>query len=320
MTPPADPLAQAIHEAADWYARLRGQTVTPTLEHAWRTWLANSEFNQQAWQKVETVCGRFERVPGRLGLPTLTRRETRRAVVRSLILCALLGGGGTVAYRNAPWREWTSDLRTSTGERRNMQLADGSQLILNARTALNVQFDAAHRTLHLLAGEILVTTHADSHSPARPFRVRTEQGWIRALGTRFMVRSEDGRTTVSVLEKAVDASPHGLPDLHQRVEAGQRFSFAHDSSDGVDTIRPGSDAWADGRLVVVDRPLSEVLAELSRYRSGHVACSPDVASLRVSGAFPLDDSDEALAALADSFLLRIEYRTRYWVRVLPRAG
>lgn len=318
MNSPHDHETQAIHEAADWYARLRGEPSTPALEQSWQAWLAASEHNRRAWQRVETVCGRFKRVPGQLSIPALSAPEKRRAVLRSLALFAVLGAGGTLAYRQAPWREWTSDYRTAAGERRDVRLADGSRLLLNTRSAVDVRFDDGQRLICLHAGEILVATHADPATPPRPFRVHTAHGRILALGTRFAVRVEDGVTTVSVQEKAVEASPLHLPERRQRVEAGQRFSFGARHAAPPEAADPAAGSWENGRLVVVDRRLADVLAELSRYRSGHLGCDPAVADLRISGAFPLADTDEALAALAESFPLRIEYFTRYWVRVLPR--
>lgn len=318
MNSPLDPQTRSIHEAADWYARLRGATVTPSLEHEWQTWLQASDANRQAWHKVETVCGRFDRVPGRLSVPTLGASGARRNALRKLALFAVLGAGGMLAYRQSPWREWSSDLRTATGELRDLQLADGSLLQLNTRTAVDVRFDADQRLLRLHAGEILVTTHPDPISPPRPFRVDTAHGRILALGTRFNVRVERDQTTVSVLEKAVEVSPAMQSEIRQRIEAGQSLAFQSDRLAPPFVNAPGSADWTNGSLIVVDRPLDEVLAELSRYRSGHLACAGEIADLRISGAFPLDNIDEALTALAENFPVQIEYRTRYWARVVPR--
>lgn len=318
MNSPLDPQTQAIHEAADWYARLRGEPSTPALERSWQAWLAASETHRQAWQRVETVCGQFGQVPGQLCIPALSVPATRRAVLRSFALFAVLGGSGMLACRQMPWQEWTSDYRTATGERRDIRLADGSQLLLNTGSAVNVRFDGEQRLIELHAGEILVSTQLDPMTPPRPFRVHTEQGRILALGTRFTVRVESGTTTVTVLEKVVEASPRHLPHLRQRVEADQQYSFVDHAPGKLDAASPAASTWQHGRLVVVDRPLAEVLAELARYRSGYLGCSPALAGLRISGAFPLDNTDEALIALAESFPLQIEYRTRYWVRVMPR--
>lgn len=316
MKPPLDPSGRAIHEAADWYARRRGEPATPTLEQAWRDWLAASEVNRHAWQRVETVCGRFQLVPGQLSIPALSAPDRRRAVLRGLVLLAVFGGSASVAYHQSPWREWVGDYRTATGERRDLRLADGSQLILDTRSAVSIRFDGGQRLIELHTGQILIATHPDPQTPARPFRVRTEQGDILALGTRFTVRVEDGTTTVHVLEKAIEATPDVAPERRQRVAAGERFSFGRGGDDAPQGAELNDAAWENGRLIVVDRQLGAVLDELSRYRRGHLGCAPAVAGLRISGAFPLDDTDEALLALAENFPLRIEYRTRFWVNVV----
>lgn len=314
---------RAVHEAAEWYARLRAETPTPALEHAWQAWLAADGAHRLAWQKVETVCGQFRRIPGPLAVPVLSAAAGRRATLRGLAALVVTGGGGLLAYRQTPWREWTtewgSDYRTATGERRHIELADGSALTLNTRSVVDVAFSASRRLIALHAGEILVATHPDSMVPPRPFIVHTVHGSVLALGTRFNVRVDEERTTVTVLEKAVEAGTLA-PAQRRRVEAGQQFSF---SGNDAGPLRPrdlSATSWETGRLVVFDQPLSLVLAELSRYRSGHLACDPAVAGIKVSGAFPLDDTEQALAALTDSFPLRIERFTRYWTRVLPRSG
>jgi len=68
----------------------------------------------------------------------------------------------------------------------------------------------------------------------------------------------------------------------------------------------------------VDIALGDLLAQLARYRRGHLECAPEVAQLKVSGAFPVDDTDRALAALVSRFPLQLRSRTRYWVRVEAR--
>ena len=315
---PAD--LRAIQEAAGWYARLRGAPATATVHQAWQDWLAAAESHRQAWQRVETVCGQFGQVPGQLALPTLGAGGSRRTVLRGLALLVTVGAGGLVAYRQAPWQAWRGDYRTATGERLRVELADGSLLVLNTRSAVDLHFTDTRRGVLLHAGEILIATHPDPLSPPRPFLVQTTHGLIQALGTRFTVRVDDRATTVSVLEKAVEATPLNLPEARQRVEAGQQFSFGTRTSSPPHAATRAADSWQDGRLIVVDQPLARVLAELARYREGHLGCAPAVADLKVSGAFPLDDTDAALAALADAFPLRIERFTRYWVRVQPRSG
>jgi len=74
-------------------------------------------------------------------------------------------------------------------------------------------------------------------------------------------------------------------------------------------------AWRQGSIIAIDRPLGELLADLSRYRRGVLQCDPQIAGLKISGAFPIDDTDRALAALESGFSLQIKRYTRYWVRI-----
>jgi transmembrane sensor len=68
-------------------------------------------------------------------------------------------------------------------------------------------------------------------------------------------------------------------------------------------------------LVAIDWRLGDFITELARYRPGHLSCAPEVAELRVSGAFTVDDSDAVLANLTASLPVRVRSFSRYWVRV-----
>jgi len=71
-------------------------------------------------------------------------------------------------------------------------------------------------------------------------------------------------------------------------------------------------------LVAQNQPLAEFIAELSRYRRGHLACDPALARLGVSGTFPLADTDKVILAVANTLQLEVEHFTRYWVTLKPR--
>ena len=74
-------------------------------------------------------------------------------------------------------------------------------------------------------------------------------------------------------------------------------------------------AWRQGSIIAINRPLAELLADLSRYRRGVLRCDSNIADLKVSGAFPIDDTDQALAALESGLSLRVTRYSRYWVHV-----
>jgi len=306
---------RAVNEAAQWYARLQANQGSDVVRGQWAQWLAADPEHGIAWEKVERICQQFGRVPAKVAGSTLSRSvqhaSARRGILRGLAILLAGGAGGIAVYRSDPLHAWHADYTTRIGERRNVMLADQSQLSLNTGSRVDVVFSGTQRLLKLYAGEILITTHPDNQSVARPFVVETIHGHITALGTRFNVRIVGNETRVTVLEKAVEIRIEQQSNTMQ-LTAGQQISFSAAEFSVLSHSDLAADAWRSGRLVVVDMPLRAFLAELSRYRLGHLACDDDVASIRVSGAFPLDDIEQTLFSLTESFPLRIDRFTRFW--------
>lgn len=308
---------QAISAAARWYARLHSGIATEADRTAWDDWLRADPAHQQAWQHMAAVGEQMASVPGTLAAPALRGVErSRRQVLRSVVLLASAGSLGWLGWRSEPSQNLLADFRTGVGERREFRLADGSSLLLNTDTSVNLRFDGRQRTLELLRGEILVSTAAD---PARrPFKVLTRHGQVLALGTRFIVRSQDRAGEVAVLEKAVEVSSAGGGST-VRLEAGQSLDFNARSVGAIRRNDASVGAWQQGSIIALNRPLAELLADISRYRHGVLRCDPRIAQLKISGAFPINNTDLALAALQSGFSLRITRYSRYWVNVSPPA-
>ncbi|MNE16899.1 fec operon regulator FecR [compost metagenome] len=74
-------------------------------------------------------------------------------------------------------------------------------------------------------------------------------------------------------------------------------------------------AWAEGLIVTRDMRLGDFLAEVGRYRHGYVSCADDIADLRLSGVFRLEDTDKLLQLLPQTLPVKVSYRTRWWVRL-----
>ncbi len=238
-------------------------------------------------------------------------KARRRAVLKTLGLLLAVGGSGWLATEHLPYQAMLADQRTATGQRRHMRLDDGSQLDLNTDSAVDIAFSADLRLIRLHRGEILVDTAKDS----RPFIVEAPQGSVRALGTRFVVRCGPTFTDVCVLDKAVELRPLNHPSRVQCLNAGQQAHFDRDQISAVTPSPAGVGAWSQGMLTVIEWRLGDFIAELSRYRRGVLRCAPSVASLRLSGAFRIDDTDTILENLSQSLPVSVRFVTRYWVSV-----
>ena len=320
-----------LKQAADWYATLGDAAVSDQERAAWRAWLAGSRprpgvaTHRGGQPQVhaiarKTSAGQLQ--PRRTGggrrrRPPLAGHAARR-VVNGLAGILGLGAATWLGWRHTPLPALVAALRadyaTGTGERRELRLADGSRVWLNTGTALQVRYQDSMRSLALLAGEILIETAPDAQG--RPFFVQTRFGRLQALGTRFTVRLTDQQTRLDVFDGAVEIlTQYGG---QRRIEAGGAARFddrALTPLDGADDMRA---AWSKGILLADNMPLGDLLAELSRYRRGHINVAPAVASLKVMGVYPTDDTDQALAMLAQTLPIHIHHSLPWWITVDAR--
>lgn len=326
-----EPSRAVLREAAQWLVRLHSSDAGPEDWQALARWRAQDAAHEQAWQRAERLSRTLGAVPAGLGLPVLNRAHrgvNRRAALRVLAFVGVAPATAYLGWRHLPWQPWAAEHRTATGEQRTVPLADGSQLLLNTATAVDVTWDMAwdvpQPRVRLHAGELLVTTAPDVSGArpagARSFQVETPQGVLRALGTqlgtRFAVRlGEAGETRVAVARGALEVAP--LQGLARELRAGAQ---CHITATAVSTPSPLGEqalAWAQGVLFADNLRLDAFARELSRYRPGLLHCDPAVAGLRISGAFQLRNTDQALAMVAATLPVQVVARTRYWVTLLP---
>lgn len=308
-----------LGEAADWLIRFQCGDNGPATRKSFERWRQQSPSHAAAWERAETVLGTFGQVPPALGNATLQRieRPARRQALRALGGLLVAAPAAWLAWRHLPWQNWSADIRTATGEQKTMTLADGTRLVLNTASGVDIVFNENERRVRLLAGEILVTTGADPSPTHRPFIVQTAQGGARALGTRFLVRLGQDSTRVAVYEGAVAITPL-LDDGKLILRAGQQTVFGCGAAQPPQPADPSAPLWEHGMLMAADMRLADLAAELGRYRNGVLRCAPGVAELRVSGAFPIRDTDASLRLLEKTLPLRIGRLTRYWVSLEPQ--
>lgn len=312
---PTVPLAeQALDEAADWLLRFSEGDVSAAEHEQWQHWRGSSPERQQAWERAQVLLGKLGGLPPALAMSALDRPANpgRRAAVAKLAALLALLPGSFGAWKLLETQQWTADFRSAVGERRELQLADGSQITLNTDSAIDVRFDSQQRRVHLRQGEILVQTARDPGD--RPFLVTTEAGWMQALGTRFTVREQAGSTRLVVLEGAVRVQPAEAGGAQQVINAGQRTTFSANQLAPPETANPAASAWTQGMLLADNLRLADFLVELARYRKGFVRCDPAIADLRISGAFPISDSQRSLDMLQQTYPLVIRQHWHgYWV-------
>ncbi|MBB5606132.1 MULTISPECIES: FecR domain-containing protein [unclassified Janthinobacterium] len=326
MTVQADnsPLSPAIlQRAAEWMARLWSDDASEADAAACAEWRAAHPEHERAWTRLQRFTQQFDAIPNvvaRGALSTAPRRtgvDRRRALQ---LLGLVMGGGGSalLLHESGIWQRASADYRTALGEVRAVLLADGTQVVLDTASAIDVRYSDRERRIVLRTGTILVTSAPDTAAIHRPLLVQTDQGTATALGTRFSVRAGDGLSTVVVFQGVVELWPAQANMAGVSLQAGQRGTYGIHAVHEVALVEDSAAAWTQGRLVAERMRLGDLVKEFSRYRHGLLRCDEDVADLRVTGVYSLRDIDRSLDNLALSLPVQLRYRTRFWVTVGAR--
>lgn len=307
-----------VDQAIQWFIKLRFNQADADTIQAFDRWLRHSPEHAHAWQRVETLNDGFAGLPPAIARSTLTTADYRLRRRDSLKLLGLLAGAGGLSwlgYERGALPDLLAEHRTSTGERRAIELPDGTRIQLNSDSAIDTRLDERRRLIVLRRGEILVDTSDDTGTAApRPFWVQTRHGLLRALGTRFLVREVPDRTLLAVRQGAVAIFPEtGSATASRVVRPGEQVLFHAGGLSAAPDNGLDPWAWSEGVISAHDMRLGDFIAELARHRRGVLRCSAACADLRLSGTYQLADTDRVLTLITQILPVRADYLTRYWV-------
>jgi len=300
--------------------RLNSSQATEEDHRAWQRWYEQGQAQQRAWGLAKSVTSRFEMVPAGMDTTELVGdvRSSRRQALKA-ISALLIAPPIVWAVAEAPWGELTADHRTATGEQRSLALADGTRVVLNTASAIDVNFNSVRRLVHLWAGEIMVVPGADFAAANRPLVLRTAQGEVRASGGRFSAHVRNSSSTnLCALDGRLEIHPASAGERAYMLGTGRQADF--DSSGVVQerAIDANAELWTQGLLFASEMRLSDLVSELARYRRGILRCDPAVADLRVSGVFQLNDIDKVFVLLEKSHPVSVRTVAPGWTVVEKR--
>jgi transmembrane sensor len=298
-TQPSSNAQSVSDQATAWFARLHADDVSAGEQEQFKNWYRESPQHAQAYDKMALLWEMLEapgkRVHARLeaeqssapaARPPLRGKQSpyagRFMATTALALIALLSYQLPAHYQN-----WRSDYYTAPGKQLTVALSDGSRLTLNTDTAIAVHLADKQRNIELLRGEAYFQVSPDKN---RPFVVSNGTANARAVGTAFSVKktADDMRVVVSegtVEVSAGKADSTALVHINQQVDYQQGRIGPVITSDLMETL-----AWQRGQLIFKRQPLSRVIQEVNRYRSGQIVIlNPKLKERIVSGVFDTAD-------------------------------
>ena len=311
---PQTRLPPAVAEAIEWLALHRSGSMSDADRQRFQQWLSLSPDHSLAWQQLEQRLSMAVAAVPALARQVLgSEAGSRRRLLRGALAVAGMGAGGWWLQRLGLLPFAGSDLHTGLAERKAFTLKDGSRVVLNAQSRVDLAFAERSRTLILREGALSIQVAAD---PQRPLIVVTAFGEVRALGTRFAVTLHEQAADVWVQESRVQLQ--ALSGVRLELGSGEGAELSGSGIRTLDPVRAGEGRWEDGYLEVHDQPLGTVIDALRPYRRGVLRISPDAAALRVSGVFPVDDSTQVLRTLQETLPVRVEQRFAWWTQVSRR--
>ncbi|UXH77420.1 FecR family protein [Roseateles amylovorans] len=321
FTTDTNPLPDVLKDAQAWVRKLHSGRVTQWEANAFRRWVdaeparlvAFQEAARQ-WRALGTAGSQLLRDDAAVARHHREVQARARPDRRAFLGFAAGGAGAAAVAAYAPldlWPSmqlWGADERTAAGEQVN--LAFGAvQVTLNTRTSVTrLQPDAQSMGgMRLIEGEAAV----DTPRMSRPFRVEAGVGRMlveagaggAAEAVRFEVRQLHEQTCVTCVAGTLRVD-HPAGQRVLRDAQWLRYD-ARAISDIAAARAEELSAWRRGELVFQTTPLSTVIEEINRYRSGRVVLLGDAVRRKtVTARIKIAEIDTALLQIQHSFQLQ----------------
>ncbi|MCV2219047.1 FecR family protein [Thauera sp. Sel9] len=322
-----------LHEtAAEWFLHRREASWTSADETAFTEWLAADPAHRLAYDKLARTWNDFDHVrrpalaadidartlDAPASQPVNTSRSSpgpRRHWLHSLFgglpapaiatACIALVVGSWLAWDNIP--RYSIELATAHGQTEQLALPDGSSIVLNMDSQMQVRYYPRRREVRLGRGEAFFRVE---NGPERPFIVRTGNSEVRVVGTAFNVRAVPPGLNVKVLEGVVEVrintSSKQAP-VRLAARQGLLFDQAGRRYQTTPLLAETVGDWRDGQLVFRRSRLAEVAEELGHYLGQPIELrGKDTAELRVSGYATTRAPQAFLESLPDLLPVRVQ--------------
>ncbi|MCF0069432.1 FecR domain-containing protein [Dyadobacter sp. CY261] len=200
---------------------------------------------------------------------------------------------------------------TKFGETRSVKLSDGTKVILNANTSMQVPrfgFGEDTREVKLNGEALFNVTHTMDN---KRFMVKTEENFeVMVLGTEFSVytRQRGGKVLLKKGKVHVLFS-EGRQKKELVMKPGDLVTMEKSATRPV--VKPNADtqkltAWTGNRFVFDKTPLSEVATQLQEHYGIKVEIKDNrFAHRTVSGTFQPESGEELLSLLSELFNFRL---------------
>lgn len=275
---------------------------------------------EKSWQAIKAKLGSAD-VPAKGKVRVITYRRIAAAAAVLLILAA--GTYFLLSQKNSAAPELAfNEVSTIGGVKKQVQLPDGTVIILNRETKLRYNREFARKSREVyLEGEAYfdVTKNADM-----PLLVHAGKADVMVTGTVFNVKAYPGDAVMeaALISGAIAMLPHATPDRKIVLRPGEKFTMGNEKMMAVSQVKlyqavtggelmevtkikqlpkdtlVAENAWIADKMVFDAEPFSQVARRMERWYGVTITISDtSLAAMPLSGNFEKESLSQALDAL-----------------------
>lgn len=291
----------ARQAAIKWFVIMQDADIEHPERSRFEEWLFSHPAHQRAYQEVCTLWEDLDSPDRLLHLESAMQqkifiektdrsKKIRTVITRTLSVMFFAVAGISAYYGYEAWESQPTMhmvANTAIGQIRSQVLEDGTKLMVNANSDIEITYTRKERRVILKQGEASFDV---AKNPDRPFVVDSGLARITVLGTRFAVNKFSSKVRISVDHGVVRVEPQqyltteltGVNRYAEHVLTLRDNEVAEFNLNGQSKRlqRPAADAFSFefGTITFDQAGLEEIAETLSRYRQLPVTAQFDTAN------------------------------------------
>lgn len=308
-------MKESIEEKAAYFFTCKKDGFTKNQEKEFLFWIDENIEHKKAFEKLERLQLLYsslskstkERISQEVHQDIKSRKALKKTNLLKIVASVVFILGATLFTINEYLNFGIKHIYTSNKELRDVILPDGSKVILDAKTKLDIKYYSDKREVNISEGKALFEV---SSNPNKPFIVNADMIKVEVLGTNFEVKNEKDKIAVDVISGKVKVEQNKNDEFQQLaiLTQGKHISFDKQSSKTVlkDIDIKNIASWKDGVLFFQDYSLQKAIDEFKKYKDIDIVIQKDIQKYSISGSFGVDDIDKFIFALSKIYPIKVD--------------
>lgn len=336
-----DELAQNI----SFIRWVKGSTLPEEMEK-WDKWLNDSPHNRwlarkaqqkvlgvnfvhpvspnviREWEELDKRIKRGEALKRYKIISSPSSRKDKWVIKIAAVLMIVVTSGVTTFFIYTKPRppdkqdtsEWTT-IKTTYQQLKTIALSDGSTIILNANSSITYPsgWMRSQITEVALKGEAYFSISPRKSLDSMPFQVKTPDGTVNVMGTKFVVKAGKKMTGVVLEEGTITITKNRENNDNQvssyKVIPGERAIFCKSEPEVNISRIPNIEvytSWTDRRLVLDSSPFSYLVQRIKETYGTKVAVTDDsLYQRKLTGAIKLKDLSYVTQSISEVMNIQV---------------